>query len=62
MAVEKGHCNFTLHTVKLYQRGMRELQKSANANGTWNSIFRLLARMHCWVGDTQRTAKYLGNV
>lgn len=62
MAVEKGHCNLMLHTVDLYQRERRVLQKSANANSTWNTIFRLLARMYCGLGDTQGATKYLGNV
>ena len=62
MAVEKGHGNLMLHTEKLYQRGKRELQESASVNTTWNSLFRLLARMHCRVSDTQNAAKYQGNV
>lgn len=62
MAAEKGHCNLMLLTEKLYQRGRRELRKSANANSTWNSIFSLLARMYCWVGVMHRAAKYLGNI
>ena len=62
MAVEKGHCNLMLHTEKLYQSRKRELKKSANENSTWNSIFRLLARMCYWVSDAQGAVTYLGNI
>lgn len=62
MAVEKQHGNLMLDTEKPYQRGKRELQESANVNTTWTSLFRLLARMHCRISDTQRAAKYQGSV
>lgn len=52
MAVEKQHGNLMLHTEKLYQRGKTELQESVSVNTTWNSLFRLLARMHCQINDT----------
>lgn len=51
-----------LHTEKLYQSRKRELKKSANENSTWNSIFRLLARMCCRVRDAQGAATFLGNI
>lgn len=49
MAVEKQHVNLMLHAEKLYQRGKRELQERASVNTTWNSLFRLLVRVHCQV-------------